>query len=377
MTTSPKISDQPLPEIMQHSLALLRAMYDEQKAIFSFSTSIENCAYSNDFEYHLHMRYTVNTLLGLQKLSEHHVIDWDVRGSVNAFLDRQLENVTNLGDQGLLLYLLARMGHSKLPELYARFIGDKKWRYNAAEPVQNLCWRLIGLSECARAGVDGAAGQAEAHFKLLHSKYFCRDSLFVKHNQQFLRGDFVSFGALVYWLKSLWHYSDATGDDYAQIIFKEGVEHLLSKQLPDGGWPWYYHAQSGRVMDAYEIYSVHQDAMAHLFLMPAEALGVAACATEAIKQSTLWLHGQNDLGEPSIVHEPFLIYRSIRRAEDKARAKRFARAVFNRFTFREECNIAPSKLEWNPECRSYHIGWMIYAWADRDDADAQLTGRDA
>ncbi len=372
MTTSPpKMSAQPLPQIFTDSLALLRAMWDEERAVFSFSTSVENGAYTNDFDHELHMRYTVNTLLGLQKLCEYHVIDWDVRGSVHAFLDRQIENVTNLGDQGLLLYLLARMEHPHLAAYYARFIGDEKWSYAATEPVQNLCWRLIGLSECARVGVEGARKQADQHFALLHKRYFCRNSLFVKHNQQFVRGDFVSFGALVYWLKSLWHYSDVTGDDYAQILFKEGVTHLMEKQLKDGGWPWYYHAQTGRIMDAYEIYSVHQDAMAHLFLMPAEALGVDG-ASHAIKQSTLWLHGQNDLGEPSIVHNPFLIYRSIRRAQDKARAKRFARALRNRLLMREEGNIAPSQLEWNRECRSYHIGWMLYAWADRADADAQL-----
>lgn len=373
-TSQTKNASQPLPQILTDCLGLLRAMYDEDRAVFSFSTEVQNGEYVNDFNHHLHIRYSINTLLGLQKLSEFYVTDWDVRGSIHAFLDRQIDHVTNLGDQGLLLYLLARMQHPHLDDYYQRFIGSEKCSYSAAEPVQNLCWRLIGLSECARAGIDGAAKQAEQHFLLLHKHYFCRDSLFVRHNRQPLRGDFVSFGAMVYWLKALHHYSDVTGDAYAQIILKQGVAHLLEKQLPDGGWPWFYFAKTGRIMDAYEIYSVHQDAMAHLFLMPAEALGVEGCEM-AIRQSTLWLHGQNDLGEPSIAHNPFLIYRSIRRREDKARARRFARAMFNRLLWREEGNIAPQKLEWNRECRSYHIGWLLYAWADRPDADAQLLGK--
>lgn len=373
MTISqPKFASHPLPRIMIDSLHLLRGMYDEKQAIFSYSTRVENGQYVNDFVHPLHLRYTINTLLGLQKLSEFYVIDWDVRGSVHAFLDRQIHNVTNLGDQGLLLYLLARMQHPHLADYYQRFIGDKRWCYDAKEPVQNICWRLIGLSECARAGISGAQQQADQHFTLLHKQYFCRDSLFVRHNRQPIRGDFVSFGAMVYWLKSLHHYSDVSGSDYAQILFKEGVAHLLEKQLPDGAWPWFYAAPTGRIMEAYEIYSVHQDAMAHLFLMPAEALGVSG-ATHAIAQSTRWLHGQNDFGVTSIHHDPFFIYRSIRRAEKRAREKRFVRALLNRLLMREEGNIAPEKLEWNPECRSYHIGWMIYAWADRSDADAQLT----
>ena len=33
-------------------------------------------------------------------------------------------------------------------------------------------------------------------------------------------------------------------------------------QLPDGGWPWLFDAERGTVVERYEVYSVHQDAMA-------------------------------------------------------------------------------------------------------------------
>ena len=54
------------------------------------------------------------------------------------------------------------------------------------------------------------------------------------------------------------------------------ADRLPRLQRPDGGWPWLFDTRSGRVVEPYEIYSVHQDAMAPMALLElTEASGEA------------------------------------------------------------------------------------------------------
>lgn len=359
-----------LPHIFSDCLGLLAEMYDSERAVFSYSTSLADGGYVNDFEHPLYMRYTINTLLGLYKLDQHWSFQWDVADSIETFLARNIDDVTNVGDQGLLLYLLARMGHDRLPGLYTSFVTDEVLSAESLgpKPVQELCWMLLGLTACARAGVGDAESRAKQLFTLLKTEYLDKRSLFIRHDLRPVRRDFVSFGAMVYFLKSWAEYADAFDDQQAGEIVATSTRSLMDCQLDDGGWPWFYHVPSGKVMDVYEVYGVHQDAMSMLFLFPARDLGVEGI-DEATRRSVQWLFGHNDVGQPMINEDPFLIYRSIRRRGGAERAKRFLRGVTRGPLGLTAGQVNPSKLEINPECRSYHIGWLIYAWADQTDPD--------
>ena len=48
---------------------------------------------------------------------------------------------------------------------------------------------------------------------------------------------------------------------------REPAGHLVRLQLPDGGWPWLFDADRATVVEPYEIYTVHQDAMAPMALL--------------------------------------------------------------------------------------------------------------
>ena len=66
------------------------------------------------------------------------------------------------------------------------------------------------------------------------------------------------------------------------------ADRLLAMQLPDGGWPWLFDAERGTVVERYEIYSVHQDAMAPMAL--ARALGGrAATGATSTRSRGAWL----------------------------------------------------------------------------------------
>ncbi len=119
-------------------------------------------------------------------------------------------------------------------------------------------------------------------------------------------------------------------------------------------------------MDWYQVYSVHQDSMAMLFLLPAFDSGVEG-AKDAICKSYKWLFGNNQLQKAIIQQNPFFIYRSIKQKQFAERPVRIIKSVTNKIMGRNANLVNPQCLEINEECRSYHIGWIIYAWAGRND----------
>jgi hypothetical protein len=110
---------------------------------------------------------------------------------------------------------------------------------------------------------------------------------------------------------------------------------------------------------------VHQDSMAMLFLHPALDRGVPG-ANEAITRSLAWVFGENELGRPMFVEEPFFAYRSIERAERAQRVRRYARSVWHRLSPHPATPNA-RRVRLNDECRSYHLGWVLYVWSNRPE----------
>ena len=179
------------------------------------------------------------------------------------------------------------------------------------------------------------------------------------HSLRPYRRNVVSFGSLVYFLRSMHEASTTLGDERAAAAFRAGVERALGFQGPQGEWPWMIDVARGRPFDRYPVFGVHQDSMSMLFLLPAVAAGVPG-ASQAVERSFRWVHGENELGLPMVVDEPFFFaYRAIERDERAPKARRYARWIA-----RSEAGPAPSgSLRVNRECRSYHLGWVLYAWA--------------
>jgi predicted nucleic acid-binding protein len=144
-----------------------------------------------------------------------------------------------------------------------------------AFPIQETAWALIGVSTYARqTGSPQAMGLARKLIAYISHDLLNRNTLLPKHNNS-LRGTSVSFGAIVYFLMSLHHYASLFDDQARLALFKSAVTRVLELQGSNGEWPWFIDSATGRVMDWHQVYSVHQDAMAMLFLLPALDLGVA------------------------------------------------------------------------------------------------------
>ena len=74
---------------------------------------------------------------------------------------------------------------------------------------------------------------------------FDRFSLLATHSLSRYRRDIVSFGGLVYFLRSAYEYGALTGESRPGRLFQHGVRAMLGIQGPQGQWPWQPDAPQG------------------------------------------------------------------------------------------------------------------------------------
>jgi hypothetical protein len=319
--------------LLQRALGYLELTWRDD-ALFPYSTRLVDGRLVHDYEHPHTLRYTINSLLGLRAFGAP-----GAEEKVDAFVHLRLPDVTNPADLGLAAVLL----------------GDAV-ALDGLEPqtMQERCWLLWG------AVATGRDALAEELYRGLDVH---PGSGLPLHSRSLHRRRIVSFGAIVYFLKALREYADATGDDRAAERFRSGVERMLAIQGPRGEWPWMIDVASGIPLDVYPVFAVHQDAMAMLFLHPALDDGLPG-VEDAIARSLAWVDGANELGEPMWIDEPPLLWRSIRRDESLRPQRRFARSLARSLAGRAGSD-ATARAVVNRECRSYHPGWILYAWAGR------------
>lgn len=355
-----------LNDYCKRALDYLSLAYDRRQVLFSYSTSMDGRgAVVNDFRPRASLRYTINTYLGLTEAERHGgPIDWlgDIGDRVGEFLALHEQDLTSPADHGLLLVLLAAIdpAHAAVARSLRRLerilASDQAVRQLN---MQDLGWMLWGTSSWA--GDARGAALAERVFGRIRAHYVHPASGLPRHSLARYRPHTVSFGSVVYFLRSVQEYAEAVGSTEARELFAAGVERVLAFQCCDGAWPWMIDVRSGWPFDLYPIFTVHQDSMAMLFLLPAERYGISG-ASAAIERSLRWNFGYNELGARMVMTEPYpWIYRSIERSERCPRTRRFLRGLGP--ADRGYPRRSPD-IRINRECRSYHLGWVLYAWSD-------------
>ncbi|HZR95644.1 MAG TPA: hypothetical protein VFA56_08110 [Gaiellaceae bacterium] len=332
--------------------------------MFPYSTTVRDGKYVNTFDHPQTVRYTINSLLGLQAAAQRDPEETDaakVDALTSAFLEKRADAVANPADLGLLLVLLAEMGLSE-DRARATLQRIRPFAERAASlTMQELAWLVWGACAAVRAGLDGARDLAAQLAGVLVGEYVEPASGLPRHNTSAYRRGVVSFGATVYFLRALHEYAATAEDSRAADLFSNGVRRIVDIQGEQGEWPWMIGVRSGRPLDFYPVFAVHQDSMAMLFLLPALAHGLDV--VDAIERSLAWVDGRNELGIPMTTGSPFVAYRSIERAERAPRARRYLRAALNGAAGRADAPAAGHGVRLNPECRSYHLGWILYAWS--------------
>lgn len=178
----------------------------------------------------------------------------------------------------------------------------------------------------------------------------------------------TSFAAQVYPLHGLASFYRVTGEAPSPTL-RRVAERIVDAQGPLGQWWWLYSTQTRAVIEGYPVYSVHQDGMAFMALLPVEALGEGSYR-DALGLGLDWLFGANELSTTELVRrEPAAVFRNIQRVGSDADAMfGISRANLARVIARslrpgaDHTKADPGELEVLFESRPYHLGWLLHAY---------------
>lgn len=321
--------------------------------------------------------YSLNVILGFAVAGEE---TWKGTYDLPLLLQENARRIFDVGAPtyaiGMALWASAALGvrledetAQKIRDFICRRAGWDDFR------AQDLGMILTGIAAQKSAGNAEYDSAARALFSFLKDRYLARSGLFYDSPSGFRR-HFASFATQVYLTTACYHYGQAYENDRALHIADTATQKLISLQGPNGEWPWFYCALKGHVVDNYEVYSVHQDGMAALFLSFAEARGVPG-ARDALIKGFNWIFGANQLGKSMLLPELGMFYRSIiRNGELKNKGWRIARAVLRAALGQNDPYISPDKLGLRRECRSYELGWVLYSFGNRTDLPEITHHRD-
>ena len=352
-------------ELCAATSRLLDEVWSEQHALYPFTTSVVDDRYVSDYRLPWAVRYTVNTLLGRLQAARAGLAGAPgverVTRELAALRDRYGQGL-GAGDRGLLLVLLGETGagaddlRAELDAARSSLGSEGPARLN----LQDLSWLLWGALRAAEAGVEtGLVHELREELRALEGRSLAR------HTRARARRDLVSFGSTVYYLRALHELARVLDDAEARARFDRGVRTALGFQGHQGEWPWLLSVARGHSLEAYPVYSVHQLAMAMLFLFPALDDGQIEGVEAAIRRSWRWVLGENELRTVFAQREPFIVYRSLEREEPLQKLTRFARATTRSLLQRPNPAGSARRTRVNPEWRSYEGGWLLYTWPGR------------
>ena len=232
--------------------------------------------------------------------------------------------------------------------------------------AQDLGMIVVGVVAQAKLDQKKWSSIAAGLFAFLVDRYCSPSGLFF--DAAFgLRRRYASFATQTYLTLACYAYGELMNDNRAIEIANICTRKLIARQGPNGEWPWFFDAASGRVVDFYEVYSVHQCGMAPAFLERAEQHGVLEGRSAIIKGFN-WVLGQNQLAIPMLVPDLHLTIRSqVRKGELYTKKWRAFRALRNSILGREAVLIDPAGLQLRLECRSYELGWILWSFGQRSD----------
>lgn len=291
-------------------------------------------------------------------------------------VDRALDRLTRIEEDepavlGTTLWGCVCAGRTEAPRIAAALTGraaPHRWS------SMQLGLALAGLSRWLSAGDAGTGAAADTARTLaaeLERRYLPKACVFAgTGSRRQDRFGLTSFASQVYPILGLCELAIATSTAPPGMV-GHVCDFLVHSQGRLGQWCWFYSTRTPRVIEPYPVYSVHQDAMAPMALLPA-ARFVPADYLEALTVGLRWIWGENELDRCLVNPDAAVIYRAIQRtggdADGFAGWSRRQRAAAYFAAMSSHAPRVPERLEVLAECRSYHLGWLLLAAAMAADA---------
>lgn len=313
-------------------------------------------------------RYTLMVALGAER-GARAGLDLAVDATELADVVMADQAALTLGDRGLLLWLLARLGDDRADRVLAGLSSVR------ADDLVELEGMEIGWLVTGAAVAVGAGRSAEQLLAVVLDALWSRratSSPLFHHKGAGRRAVLPNFATQIYSVLALAEVARATDDQKAIAAAVELSDLLIDSRDDDFGWPWLFHSERGTVVERYQVYSVHQDAMAPMALFAvSEVTGDDRYAT-AGAEGLEWCYGRNELSFHFYDPANRFAHRAIRRKGAADRAELWANTAFGLAGAPQRLDVGPRTI--NATCRPYHLGWVIEAWAGREDRIELVTG---
>lgn len=365
-TTAPQVASVDVAQLVTLAVDGLMPMFNAERQLFCYRLRQGAAGLVREGVSH---RYTIISLLGLDQ-SENAGLTCGL--DVPTVLSPLLQDtgwLDNIGDLGLILWLCALASPDRLGSLCSRYdLSNALVRFGETRNrrTTELAWFLTGLAHMSLASGRGRQSDysdlAVTIYRLLQQNQ--GDSGLFGHQAQTgtlsgrIRGHIGSFADQVYPIYALAKVAQAYGLQEALDTAQKCAGAICRAQGPLGQWWWHYNAVSGTLAERYPVYSVHQDGMAPMALF-ALADETRLDFTEPIYKGLQWIGGYNEAqSELRNVNERVIwrsVYQSSRYGVWRDRLRYSVGAG--------RCTDATDKLRTLRECRPYHLGWLLYAFA--------------
>jgi hypothetical protein len=309
------------------------------------------------------VRYSMLVLLGLLKQSRH-----GYKPSVDVMaLHRAIVlhiDTLGVGDLSLLLWAQVRLQSPRAEETLSRLRVRSQAGTLASLEGMEAAWFVIGTVEAFASGLQCRDLFDRAYAHLLTRK--SETSPLFRHNgTSNWRSNLPNFATEIYTLLALAETARHGLAPNAVELARSLADTLIALRLPDAGWPWLFQADRAVVVEPYEVYSVHQDAMAPMALFAlAEAVGDNAYARAAV-EGFQWCFGANALNFVFYDAANKFAHRSIKRKGVAHSLSLWANTGLGGL-LPLPLRASVGGLEINRTCRPYHLGWILEAWCGRE-----------
>jgi hypothetical protein len=338
-------------------------MYRPEEHLFAFRLRRKNGAMALEG---VSPRYTAIALLGLAGETEETatgILGGQRPRKVCEGLIQKAQETDDLGEVALTLWAARVLQHPRAEAVLLRLRSMRPayGRY----PTVEVAWALSALT--AQNGEVADAAEAEAIAGRLLASFRPATAL-LPHWPAGARGfsfrSHVScFADLVYPIQALSHYYRATRCSEALEAARACAKRMCDMQGPDGQWWWHYDVRTGRVIERYPVYAVHQHSMAPMALFALQD----ACGTDhtdATVKSLKWLASAPEIGGSLIDTQTGVVWRKVARREPfkvSRRTQALASRVHTSLRVPGLDRVfRPNAIDY--ESRPYEMGWTLYAW---------------
>lgn len=316
-------------------------------------------------------RETLIALLGLHQL--------EASGTASPIAIKHVLNdllvninwVKDIGDLGLLLWLCALEAPQRMTEIESHLGIEsslEQFRGARQRSTTELAWFLSGLSHrhqvCPEKQPDLREVAFETYRRLRNNQGefgIFRHTGRKNSIARMFRGRIGSFADQVHSIYAIATFVRAYHTVKEIETALDCALTLCQIQGPRGQWWWRYDSGNGRVVESYPVLSVHQDGMAPIALF---ALGEAVHSdfNPWIYKGLQWVNGDNEMDVNMSDASTHVVRRGIARSTVKSYWN-----MALTFLSRGEDHESRDGLSVLFECRPHHYGWLLYAFANRDD----------